>query len=87
MILEEFFLFAVGLAAKRLERRPGAVLHANERARAWAKRVLPFPLTGAQKRVLKEIAADLESGHEMSRLLQGDVGSGKTIVAREAGGR
>lgn len=81
LILEEFFLFAVGLAAKRLDRRPGVVLRANDAARTAAKRVLPFPLTGAQKRVLKEIAADLESGHEMSRLLQGDVGSGKTIVA------
>ena len=81
LILEEFFLFTVGLAAKRLDRQPGVVLRANEAARAAAKRVLPFPLTGAQKRVLKEIALDLESGHEMSRLLQGDVGSGKTIVA------
>lgn len=81
LILEEFFLFAVGLAAKRLDRRPGVVLRANDVARTAAKRVLPFPLTGAQKRVLKEIAADLESGREMSRLLQGDVGSGKTIVA------
>lgn len=81
MILEEFFLFAVGLAAKKLDRRPGVVVRANEAAREMAKRVLPFPLTGAQKRVLKEIAADLESGREMSRLLQGDVGSGKTIVA------
>ena len=81
LILEEFFLFAVGLAAKRLDRQPGVVLRANETARAAAKRVLPFPLTGAQKRVLKEIAVDLESGREMSRLLQGDVGSGKTIVA------
>ena len=81
LILEEFFLFALGLAAKRLDRRPGVVLRPNQAARTAAKRVLPFPLTGAQKRVLKEIAADLESGHEMSRLLQGDVGSGKTIVA------
>jgi len=81
LILEEFFLFAVGLAARRLDRRPGVVVRANEAARTAAKRVLPFPLTGAQKRVLKEIAADLESGHEMSRLLQGDVGAGKTIVA------
>ncbi len=81
LILEEFFLFAVGLAAKRFDRRPGILLRANDAARAAAKRVLPFPLTGAQKRVLKEIATDLESGHEMSRLLQGDVGSGKTIVA------
>lgn len=62
LILEEFFLFAVGLAAKRLDRQPGVVLPANETARESAKRVLPFPLTGAQKRVLKEIAVDLELG-------------------------
>ena len=42
---------------------------------------LPFPLTGAQKRVIKEIHADMKSGHQMNRLLQGDVGSGKTMVA------
>ena len=42
---------------------------------------LPFPLTGAQKRVLKEIRADVTSGRQMNRLLQGDVGSGKTMVA------
>ena len=81
LILEEFFLFAMGLAARRLDRRPGVVVQATGAAREAAKRVLPFPLTGAQKRVLKEIATDLESGHEMNRLLQGDVGSGKTIVA------
>jgi len=45
------------------------------------ERVLPFELTGAQKRVLKEIRRDLGSGYQMNRLLQGDVGSGKTIVA------
>ena len=44
-------------------------------------RKLPFELTGAQKRVIKEIRADLTSGHQMNRLLQGDVGSGKTMVA------
>ena len=43
--------------------------------------VLPFPLTGAQKRVLKEIRADMKTGRQMNRLLQGDVGCGKTLVA------
>ena len=42
---------------------------------------LPFPLTGAQKRVIREIRDDMKSGHQMNRLLQGDVGSGKTMVA------
>ena len=42
---------------------------------------LPFPLTGAQKRVIKEIREDMKSGHQMNRLLQGDLGSGKTMVA------
>src|SRR5690606_14655525 len=43
--------------------------------------ILPYPLTGAQKRVIREIYSDLKSGVQMNRLLQGDVGSGKTIVA------
>jgi ATP-dependent DNA helicase RecG len=53
----------------------------DDRVRAVARTILPFALTGAQKRALREIADDLRSPHPMLRLLQGDVGSGKTIVA------
>lgn len=81
LILEEFALFAIGLAARRLDRRPGVVVRPTAAAREAVKKILPYPLTQAQKRVLREIALDMESGREMSRLLQGDVGAGKTIVA------
>ncbi|PYQ17673.1 MAG: hypothetical protein DMF79_16985 [Acidobacteria bacterium] len=53
----------------------------TDRTRDVVKRILPFPLTGAQKRVLREIADDMRSSHPMNRLVQGDVGSGKTMVA------
>src|SRR5204863_1121357 len=56
----------------------------GDRARAAIKRILLFHPTEAQKRVLKEIASDMEKPYPMRRLLQGDVGSGKTIVAFEA---
>jgi ATP-dependent DNA helicase RecG len=61
--------------------RPGLVLRSGEPLTADLHRRLPFRLTGAQRRVLAEIGADLASGRRMNRLLQGDVGSGKTIVA------
>ena len=85
LILEELLLFQLGLA----RRRSGAAGRAQARrlrrsatpSREAVKRILPFPLTGAQKRVLREIADDLRSPHPMNRLLQGDVGSGKTVVA------
>ncbi|MDX9773287.1 MAG: ATP-dependent DNA helicase RecG [Bacteroidales bacterium] len=53
----------------------------GERLNSFYANNLPFALTGAQKRVIREIRADLGSGHQMNRLLQGDVGSGKTMVA------
>ncbi|MBQ6983699.1 MAG: ATP-dependent DNA helicase RecG [Paludibacteraceae bacterium] len=66
---------------KRREQNPGfAMPIVGNRFHALYKS-LPFDLTGAQKRVIHEIHDDLKSGHQMNRLLQGDVGSGKTLVA------
>jgi ATP-dependent DNA helicase RecG len=55
--------------------------HVGEHFNRFYKEKIPFPLTGAQKRVIKEIREDMRSGHQMNRLVQGDVGSGKTLVA------
>ena len=87
LILEEFFLFQVGLARRRDGLRgegKGIAFEVGDRAREAVKRILPFHLTGAQKRVLREIADDMRSPHPMNRIIQGDVGSGKTVVARLA---
>jgi ATP-dependent DNA helicase RecG len=84
LILEELFLFQLGLALKqerRRERPKRAAFTVTDATREAVKRILPFHLTGAQKRVLREIAADLQCPHPMNRLVQGDVGSGKTVVA------
>ena len=80
---EELLVLAAGIEEKRarLARRRGRVISADDSVRRAVTHALPFPLTGAQKRTLREIAADLASGRAMARLLQGDVGSGKTIVA------
>lgn len=87
LIFEEFFLYQLSLALRRKEtRKENAVQFRvrEEKVREALKRILPFKPTGAQKRVLAEIAGDLEKPAPMNRLLQGDVGSGKTIVALEA---
>src|SRR5487761_96323 len=86
LIFEEFFSVAVALALKRrrLKWLPGIQLRITEGVRQAVKRILPFHPTRAQKRVLKDIVDDMTSPHPMSRLLQGDVGTGKTIVALEA---
>jgi len=87
LIFEEFFLFQLSLALERKAvRRENAIAFRvrEDQIRQALKRILPFKPTTAQKRVLAEIAADLEKPAPMNRLLQGDVGSGKTIVALEA---
>lgn len=86
MIFEEFFWLECGVALKRGKARmiPGIQFALNEQVREKIKAMLPFKPTGAQKRVLGEIARDMAEPHPMNRLLQGDVGSGKTIVAAEA---
>ncbi len=87
LIFEEFFYYQFGLALRRQTRAPpaGIAMRVREdKIRDALKRILPFKPTAAQKRVLAEIAADLERPFPMHRLLEGDVGSGKTIVALEA---
>ena len=87
LIFEEFFLYQLSMAlGRRAQRKENAIaFHVREdKVREALKRILPFKPTGAQKRVLAEIAADLEKPVPMNRLLQGDVGSGKTIVAMQA---
>ena len=83
LVFEEFFFLELGLELKRrrLRERQGTAFLTNEAVRRALKQVLPFHPTTAQKRVLGEIAADMRRPQPMRRLLQGDVGSGKTIVA------
>ena len=80
---EELFAFALGVALRRAGRmqRRGLLVPTSPVLRERLKSFLPFSLTGAQRRSLKEIVDDLTSGRVMHRLLQGDVGSGKTLVA------
>ena len=73
-----------GAEAQQGAQLPGIAFELNDRVREQIKAMLPFKPTGAQKRVLREIADDMAEPHPMNRLLQGDVGSGKTIVAAEA---
>jgi ATP-dependent DNA helicase RecG len=86
LIFEELFFVELGLEFRRrqMKAQTGIAFKLDDRAREAIKKILPFHPTAAQKRVLKEIAADLEKPYPMRRLLQGDVGSGKTIVAFEA---
>ncbi len=82
---EEFYYIQLALLSKKMQRKTrikGLLFEAvGSKFNAFYNQHLPFELTGAQKRVMKEIRADLGSHAQMNRLLQGDVGSGKTIVA------
>jgi ATP-dependent DNA helicase RecG len=84
LIFEEFFLFQLGIVLRRrradAERKVRPVVVTDE-IREAVRRVLPFRLTGDQKTVIREIVTDMQRPQPMNRLLQGDVGSGKTIVA------
>jgi ATP-dependent DNA helicase RecG len=87
MIFEELFQIQVGVGLVRAARSrvlKERKLRVGDEVRRAIKKILPFHPTGAQKRVLREIAEDMCSPRPMSRLLQGDVGSGKTIVAAQA---
>jgi ATP-dependent DNA helicase RecG len=87
LIFEELFQLQVGIAMvrqNRVRQVKERKFKLSENIRTAIKKILPFHPTDAQKRALKDIADDICSPHPMSRLLQGDVGSGKTIVAAEA---
>ncbi|HJR09696.1 MAG TPA: ATP-dependent DNA helicase RecG [Pyrinomonadaceae bacterium] len=84
LIFEEFFWVALAIAIRKSERvkePKGAVIEIDERVRRHLEEILPFTLTSAQERCITRILDDMQSDVPMNRLLQGDVGSGKTIVA------
>jgi ATP-dependent DNA helicase RecG len=86
LIFEELFFLELGLELKRktMRAQPGIAFEVNESVRTALKKILPFHPTEAQKKVLKEIAENMQQPVPMRRLLQGDVGSGKTIIALQA---
>ena len=86
LIFEELFYLELGLELKRrrMRERVGTAFTTGPHVRDAIKQILPFHPTSAQKRVLAEIVADMRKPQPMRRLLQGDVGSGKTIVAMQA---
>ena len=84
LIFEEFFVFSAGLSLLRASRAEKKVAPYENRNLQPFYAMLPFRLTGAQQRAIDEILSDLGSGAPMNRLVQGDVGSGKTMVAAAA---
>ena len=86
LVFEELFFLELGLELKRrrMRERAGVSFATTDKVREAIREVLPFHPTAAQKRTLGEIVSDMRSPSPMRRLLQGDVGSGKTIVALQA---
>lgn len=84
LIFEEFYVFSAALAIVRAKRTVHTVPACRTEGMAEFYDVLPFTLTGAQQRAIDDILSDLRSGKPMSRLVQGDVGCGKTMVAAAA---
>ena len=84
MIFEEFFVFSAGLSLMRAARTEKRTAPYAQRDLSPFYQRLPFTLTGAQQRAIREITEDLGKGVPMNRLVQGDVGSGKTMVAAAA---
>ncbi len=84
MVFEEFFVFSAGLALMRAAREKKVAAPYENRDLTPFYQALPFSLTGAQRKAIGDILADLGSGAPMNRLIQGDVGSGKTMVAAAA---
>jgi ATP-dependent DNA helicase RecG len=84
LIFEEFFLFQLGIVQRRRRadaERKGRAVVVTDDTREAVRKILPFRLTNDQKTVIREIVKDMERPQPMNRLLQGDVGSGKTIIA------
>ena len=84
LAFEEMLLFQMALALRRRERRRGFAFAGEEALLQPFRAALPFPLTGAQERALADIRADMAKPEAMNRIVQGDVGSGKTVLALAA---
>ncbi|WKZ31636.1 MAG: ATP-dependent DNA helicase RecG [Thermodesulfobacteriota bacterium] len=83
LAFDELFLLETGLALRRasIKKERGISFRAGGRLERGLRKILPFTLTGAQERTLSEIRKDMAASHPMNRLIQGDVGSGKTVVS------
>lgn len=82
LIFEELLFLQLGLLSmKNINQKNNGIVFSNFKIAEELAKILPYELTNAQKRTIREIAADIKAGKQLNRLVQGDVGSGKTIVA------